>query len=384
MAEARRTFDTSVQRLNGIFQELSRCASIPEALRKVAQQNDSFAANALSFVEQYRTVSQIWVNDIQRLVTLVNELWGELQAASGKIQQRLAQLDQQRRRLSELRSEQEALEVLLQSDSPTLLAERQWWSDFWETIPEYLRPLAPPEGIFALTFLEAVEKQFNAWASELARVEYMAHCYDRLIADWVADLHNLSEVETRELQEVYIKNANVIGITCGQAPKLTPRELRTFASFDTIIIDEVSKATAPELLLPAIKGKKLILIGDQHQLPPMIEDKTLVQMAEEAGQDSQVYRFLNRSYFKERYNEAPDTIKRMLSIQYRMHPDIMAAINQFYECPLECGLNQPDSERDHQLEIGSRAQKQASDLGHNSPRFWACTKAAFPNDPGQE
>jgi superfamily I DNA and/or RNA helicase len=70
-------------------------------------------------------------------------------------------------------------------------------------------------------------------------------------------------------------------------------------------------------------------------------------MAEESGKE---YRFLNRSYFKERYNEAPDAIKRMLFIQYRMHPDIMAAINQFYERPLECGLNQPDIERDHQLE----------------------------------
>jgi superfamily I DNA and/or RNA helicase len=179
------------------------------------------------------------------------------------------------------------------------------------------------------------------------REEYVAQRYDRLIADWVTHLGNLSEDEKRKLQEVYIKNANVIGITCGQAPKLTPKELRTFASFDTIIIDEVSKATAPELLLPAIKGKKLILIGDQHQLPPMIEDKTLAQMAEESGKE---YRFLDRSYFKERYKEAPDAIKRMLSIQYRMHPDIMAAINQFYQRPLECGLNQPDIERDHQLE----------------------------------
>jgi superfamily I DNA and/or RNA helicase len=39
----------------------------------------------------------------------------------------------------------------------------------------------------------------------------------------------------------------------------------------------------------------------------------------------------------------------MLHIQYRMHPDVMAAINQFYERPLKCGLRHPDSERNHQL-----------------------------------
>jgi tRNA A-37 threonylcarbamoyl transferase component Bud32 len=354
LAEVKRACDSFTQRLTDFFQELSRCVSIPEALRKVALQNASSTANAQSFIEEFQTVCQRWVSDIQRLETLVNELWGELQATGGKVQQWFAQtravLEERRHRLSVLRSELETLEASLQHESPTLLCERRWWSNFWETIPEHLRPLRPPEGIFALPLLEAVEKQFKTWGSELAREEYVAQRYDRLIADWVTDLRNLSEDEKRKLQDVYIKNANAIGITCGQAPKLTPRELRTFASFDTIIIDEVSKATAPELLLPAIKGKKLILIGDQHQLPPMIEDKTFVQMAEETGKDPQEYGFLNRSYFKDRYNEAPDAIKRMLSIQYRMHPDIMAAINQFYERPLQCGLNQPDIERDHRLE----------------------------------
>jgi hypothetical protein len=252
--------------------------------------------------------------------------------------------------LSELKSEQENLEALLQREPPELLSERQWWSDFWKMIPQHLRPLKPPEGLFALPLLETVAKQFGAWSSELAREEYVAQRYDRLIGDWVANLNSLSEEEKEELKDVYIQNANVIGITCGQAPKLTPKELKTFAIFDTVVIDEVSKATAPELLLPAIKGKKLILIGDRHQLPPMIDDKTLRQIAEEAGQDLQAYRFLHRSYFKERYDEAPDTMKCMLSIQYRMHPDIMAAINQFYERPLECGLTQPDIERDHQID----------------------------------
>jgi DNA polymerase III delta prime subunit len=361
-------FDFSIQHLNSTFLELSRCASIPEALRRVAQEGTSSTTNKLSFIEESRTICQQWVSDIQHFEMLVNELWSELQVASEKVQQRLAEtregLEQQMRKLNELTSQRVSLEVLLQHDPPELLHERQWWNDFWKTIPQYLRPLEPLEGLIALSLLEAVEKQFSAWASELAKEEYLAQRYDRLIDEWVANLCSLSDEEKRGLQEVYIQNANVIGITCGQAPRLTPRELKTFALFDTIIIDEVSKATAPELLLPAIKGKKLILIGDRHQLPPMIDDKTLVQIAEETGQDREVYDFLLRSYFKERYDEAPDTIKRMLSVQYRMHPDIMAAINQFYEheLPLECGLNQPDIQRDHQLE--------ASLVGRNKHLIW--------------
>ena len=295
LAEAMTAYDTYVQRLPGIFQELSKCEDIPEELRKVAQQNANPTTGTQPFLETYRMVSRHWVDDIHRLEMLVNELWGELQAANEKVQQRLVQLqatlEEQKHKLDELQSEWETLEASLQHDPTDLLAERQWWSDFWATIPEHLRPLVPPEGISAPPFLEAVEKQFTDWASELAREEHMEQRYDRLIADWITHLRNLSEDEKRKLQDVYVKNANVIGITCGQAPRLTPGELHTFASFDAVIIDEVSKATAPELLLPAIKGKKLILIGDQHQLPPMIEDKTLVQMTEEAGAYNQ---FSNR------------------------------------------------------------------------------------------
>lgn len=185
LAEAKETFDASARGLTNTFQELSTFAHIPEALRKIAQQNANFTTSALSFVEDYQIACRNWVGDIQRLEMLVNKLWGELEAADRKFQQRLAQiqreLEQQRRKLSERKSEQETLEASLQHSQSDLLAERQWWSGFWQTIPEYLCPLEPPEGIFAFPLLEAVEKQFKAWASELAREEYLAQRYDRLI-----------------------------------------------------------------------------------------------------------------------------------------------------------------------------------------------------------
>ncbi len=39
----------------------------------------------------------------------------------------------------------------------------------------------------------------------------------------------------------------------------------------------------------------------------------------------------------------------MLTIQYRMHPDIMGAINQFYHHRLQCGLLKVDLQRAHNL-----------------------------------
>ena len=43
--------------------------------------------------------------------------------------------------------------------------------------------------------------------------------------------------------------------------------------FDTVIMDEASKATPPELLMPLCFGRKSIIIGDHRQLPPMLYDK---------------------------------------------------------------------------------------------------------------
>ncbi len=59
--------------------------------------------------------------------------------------------------------------------------------------------------------------------------------------------------------------------------------------------------------------------------------------------------YLKKSLFKNLFESAPESIKKMLTIQYRMHPQIMGAINQFYEDNLECGLTNPDEQRSHNL-----------------------------------
>ena len=121
--------------------------------------------------------------------------------------------------------------------------------------------------------------------------------------------------------------------------------------FDTVIMDEASKATPPELLLPLCFGQKSIVIGDHRQLPPMLNEKSFKEalldlhsqraqvLAEEIDRD-----FVDTSQFKRMIlnQHVSPTIKSTFNIQYRMHPDINDVIRQFYEndeCGgLECGL----------------------------------------------
>jgi superfamily I DNA and/or RNA helicase len=65
------------------------------------------------------------------------------------------------------------------------------------------------------------------------------------------------------------------------------------------------------------------------------------EIAEELGTTTEELNYLKESLFKNLFESASENIKNMLTIQYRMHPQIMAGINQFYEDNLECGLTNP-------------------------------------------
>lgn len=106
--------------------------------------------------------------------------------------------------------------------------------------------------------------------------------------------------------------------------------------FDTVIMDEASKATPPELLLPLCFGKRSIVIGDHRQLPPMLNEKEFKEALKEAGAEdlsNEIDReFTETSQFERMIlnPKVSQTIISRCNIQYRMHPDINEVIKQFY------------------------------------------------------
>ncbi|GAB6638744.1 AAA domain-containing protein [Bacillus cereus] len=176
--------------------------------------------------------------------------------------------------------------------------------------------------------------------------------------EWLNMLGNAKDYDLKAIRNLYIRYANVIGITCVQSASKSFVE--EYPDFDVVIIDEVSKATPPELLLPMLKGKKIILVGDHHQLPPLIGEETLEEVVEKIPDEvkkEEVKAYLKESLFERLFNSLSDEYKTTLRIQYRMHKDIMETITQFYEGKdgkasygLSCGLENSDVQRDHQLE----------------------------------
>lgn len=170
------------------------------------------------------------------------------------------------------------------------------------------------------------------------------------------------------LQSTYIENCNLVAISCNENERtLTDAGLD---GFDVVIIDEVSKATPLELLLPLMRARKAILVGDHRQLPPLFKESqdasgTFEDMVNEAGEDTQSQdtlltkenfkryeKMVTASLFKELFEKAPDLLRERLTVQFRMHPDIMKMINYFYEGQLDCG--NPNLDRNHHITLKSK------------------------------
>jgi serine/threonine protein kinase len=75
-----------------------------------------------------------------------------------------------------------------------------------------------------------------------------------------------------EFHAAMLASANVVAATCVGLAGV--RGIENVA-FDLCIIDEASKATATELLVPLARSRRVILVGDPKQLPPFFEQGIL-------------------------------------------------------------------------------------------------------------
>ncbi|MEG4863785.1 MULTISPECIES: AAA domain-containing protein [unclassified Microcoleus] len=357
-----REYRAKAQKAVQVLAELSQRSGIPANLRSLVMRYQSFSslsqAIANTPVSEFTQRAKLWedrISQFEQLISSLDPLLGLLvieeaiTTIQASLQKAASQAFNQLRECQNLVQKMDLeLQQLQQQQQlpPTLISERKWWESAWQSIPDRLKPPIPDSGLYDLNFLHEIKTQFDAWHQQRDRAESHLKGYEKLTQDWIAKLRSPSEQDRGELRQVYIDNANVIGITCSQVAGYGFKE---FTNFDAVIIDEVSKCTPPEILIPALKGKKLILIGDYRQLPPMLHEKSLEEIATEMGSEPEDISFLEESLFKKQFEAAPESIKRRLTVQYRMHPYIMGAINQFYDHSLRCGIVEPEKVRSHNL-----------------------------------
>lgn len=189
--------------------------------------------------------------------------------------------------------------------------------------------------------------------------------YSEAVRAWKEELCANDLQSRSNFNQLYKKNVNLVAATCSICG--SPDFMRTYCDlfggtmnddmfFDVVIMDEASKATPLEMAVPLVLGKKIIVIGDHKQLPPMLDENTIDSSLEKIGQKDLAEKLRKaESQFKRLFKSAAKvrkTIVSTLDTQYRMHEDIMNTIKQFYEEELaatgglKCGIlqsmNDPD------------------------------------------
>lgn len=85
----------------------------------------------------------------------------------------------------------------------------------------------------------------------------------------------MEEKDKRFFENLVLEQSNLVcGTTIGIA-HYYENTARKQINFDVLIIDEASKATVIEFLVPAVRARKWVLVGDHRQLPPYVNDQEL-------------------------------------------------------------------------------------------------------------
>ncbi len=120
--------------------------------------------------------------------------------------------------------------------------------------------------------------------------------------------HRQREADRRRARLEILGDADVICTTLSGAG----HEMLSGVAFDfeTVVIDEAAQAVELSSIIPLRYGcKQCIMVGDPNQLPPTV----ISQEAEKLG--------YSQSLFVRMFERSPQAV-HLLSIQYRMHPEI--------------------------------------------------------------
>lgn len=127
-----------------------------------------------------------------------------------------------------------------------------------------------------------------------------------------------------------IADSTLVGATCLGIASLSAT---VESNFDWVIVDEAGKATPPEILVPICLGRKVVLVGDHKQLPPVVDEALLkLQDKERISINKEDLELSLFEYLERNLN---DDCKSILDEQYRMNPVIGDLISKlFYESKL--------------------------------------------------
>ncbi|MBN1137643.1 MAG: hypothetical protein JXM73_13735, partial [Anaerolineae bacterium] len=161
--------------------------------------------------------------------------------------------------------------------------------------------------------------------------------------DLLHDWHELLQRRRQALYPMLLQMADVVGATCiGIATDARFEDLE----FDLMIADEAGQIQVMDLLVPLVRARRAVLVGDHRQLPPVVEHEIAARIeAEESELHTWLYQSLFEHLFDRQNAPAPDSHTIMLDTQYRMPRTIADFISaHFYQGRYRTGRDVPHTD----------------------------------------
>ncbi|MQY06470.1 DEAD/DEAH box helicase [Actinomadura macrotermitis] len=132
-----------------------------------------------------------------------------------------------------------------------------------------------------------------------------------LLTSWRGNL----ERRTEQLYGELLRYADVVGATCiGSATSGHLDDL----GFDLAIVDEAGQISTADVLVPLVRARRAVLVGDHVQLPPLPDDRLVAWTRTEHPGDPGMTRLVTDSAFELLFPSVPQENKEVLRYQRRM------------------------------------------------------------------
>lgn len=159
---------------------------------------------------------------------------------------------------------------------------------------------------------ESILENYSAWLDENVTNETISQILQESF---------INSKDKRGTEKALFLSSNLVGMTCNRVGAYNL--INSDELFDVVIIDEVCKATLPEILMPLSISKKAVLVGDPKQLPPVFstEERSVIESIENSN--LQDYKYINELF-------EGDNGAVLLDTQYRMSSQIGKLISDLF------------------------------------------------------
>jgi hypothetical protein len=177
---------------------------------------------------------------------------------------------------------------------------------------------------------EAAIEGWQRYASQLGAAITLAGRRAELLEQWRARVAAPGDDLHREM----VRYADVVAATC-IGTETSP--LLAGLGFDLAIVDEAGQISTPNLLVPLVRARRSVLVGDHHQLPPFLDSEVQgwvdsLRSSAQADPDraGRIAGLLKRSAFEDCYATADDEHRVMLTVQRRMPAEIADFVSRAF------------------------------------------------------